>query len=153
MKTKQDTCPDCSSPKDYRSVRCRACSRRHSKPWNSEQRQRHSEWWHKKAAEGNPPGSKLGTKQSQDTIQKRLLTRGMNYLPIEERGSRWKYFLWAKAVKERDLVCVYCGGEDRLHAHHILSKNKHPLLSLKVDNGITLCHGCHWDEHRLNGYL
>ena len=42
---------------------------------------------------------------------------------------------WAVAVKERDgYVCTVCGIDDerKVHAHHKLSKSKHPELAYDV---------------------
>jgi 5-methylcytosine-specific restriction endonuclease McrA len=74
--------------------------------------------------------------------------------PVWTQGTRGEYNKWANAVKNRDnRCCVYCGSTEKLQAHHILSKHKHPEWSLFINNGITLCHNCHWAEHNLNGYL
>lgn len=54
---------------------------------------------------------------------------------------------WAKAVKERDKVCQSCSSNKDLIAHHILHKFFFPLLSLNLNNGITLCKGCHHEAH------
>lgn len=58
---------------------------------------------------------------------------------------------WAQQVKKRDTACLYCGSTSKLHAHHILSKSKHPDHALFLNNGITLCEVCHIQEHILNG--
>lgn len=58
---------------------------------------------------------------------------------------------WAIQVKARDCSCLYCGSASNLHAHHILSKVKHPDWALFLDNGITLCEVCHIQEHTING--
>lgn len=53
---------------------------------------------------------------------------------------------WAIAVKERDgYVCTVCGIDDgrKVHAHHKLSKSKHPELAYNVSNGATVCVSCH----------
>lgn len=60
---------------------------------------------------------------------------------------------WSAQVRERDTACLYCGSTDKLHAHHILSKSKHPEHALFLNNGITLCEPCHIQEHSLNGDL
>ena len=58
---------------------------------------------------------------------------------------------WSLQVRERDCSCLYCGSASNLHAHHILSKSKHPEHALFLDNGITLCEVCHIQEHTING--
>ena len=57
---------------------------------------------------------------------------------------------WAVAVKERDgYVCTVCGIDDerKVHAHHKLSKSKHPELAYDVSNGVTVCVSCHGWVH------
>jgi len=73
------------------------------------------------------------------------------------RGAR-EMGRWAHDVITRDgATCVYCGHKKRadrdIHAHHILSKAKHPAMALLVSNGITLCKPCHRQEHRINGII
>ena len=58
---------------------------------------------------------------------------------------------WSVQVRARDTACLYCGSTSNLHAHHILSKVKHPDWALFLNNGITLCEPCHIIEHTLNG--
>jgi 5-methylcytosine-specific restriction endonuclease McrA len=60
---------------------------------------------------------------------------------------------WSFQVRERDTACLYCGSTDKLHAHHILSKVKHPEWALFLNNGITLCEVCHIQEHTINGEI
>ncbi len=60
---------------------------------------------------------------------------------------------WSAQVRERNTACLYCGSTNKLHAHHILSKSKHPDWTLFLDNGITLCEVCHIQEHILNGEI
>lgn len=54
---------------------------------------------------------------------------------------------WARAVKERDgNRCQRCGSPEGVEAHHI-----RPLAQGggdTLDNGITLCGGCHKAVHR-----
>jgi len=53
---------------------------------------------------------------------------------------RCKY--WSKKIKLKK-SCVYCGSTENLHAHHIFSVSKHPLLIKNKNNGIVLCGKCH----------
>jgi 5-methylcytosine-specific restriction endonuclease McrA len=57
---------------------------------------------------------------------------------------------WAKEVMARDaMTCQICGSHDDLHAHHIFSRRKFPLLRSNVDNGVTLCSSCHPKWHAM----
>lgn len=51
--------------------------------------------------------------------------------------------LWATIVKSRDGKCIYCGSTRNLNAHHIFTKARHGNLRWELNNGITLCSGCH----------
>lgn len=50
--------------------------------------------------------------------------------------------LWRDAIKERDTCCQICGKVEYLNAHHVIGRRN---LNLRWDlnNGITLCSGCH----------
>ena len=61
---------------------------------------------------------------------------------------------WRKAVYERDdFTCQKCldntGGN--LEAHHILPYALFPKYRVNVENGITLCEGCHKGYHSVYG--
>jgi len=51
---------------------------------------------------------------------------------------------WSAKVKERDgFMCQKCGSKDKqLNSHHIFSRS-HKSTRWDIDNGITLCAGCH----------
>jgi len=59
---------------------------------------------------------------------------------------------WTRLVKERDGRCTMCGTTQELEAHHIIPKASHPKLATVLENGITLCAGCHrletWAIHK-----
>ena len=60
---------------------------------------------------------------------------------------------WSLAVKERDVyTCRRCGstnppGTRSLHAHHIFTRARKSTRH-DVDNGISVCFGCHMWSHR-----
>jgi len=72
------------------------------------------------------------------------------YRPEARRRNRGgPHRKWVNAVLTRDgSACRHCGAKDiELHAHHVKSFRDHPELRFDVDNGLTLCHRCHWDVH------
>lgn len=106
--------------------------------------------------------AKKGKKLSPEHIRKMSL--GLKGKPqVHHRGANshwWKggvtsinktiknsleYKLWRESVFKRDnWSCKKCkvrGG--MLHPHHIKSFAHYPLLRFKVENGVTLCKGCH----------
>lgn len=54
---------------------------------------------------------------------------------------------WAKAVKRRDKRCIRCNKKHDLEAHHIYPKSKYPRKAYLLNNGVTLCKGCHREKH------
>src|ERR1035437_10547988 len=55
---------------------------------------------------------------------------------------------WSLSVKARDgKNCMQCGGNERLHSHHLKAKSEYPELMYDLDNGITLCASCHSIVH------
>lgn len=60
---------------------------------------------------------------------------------------------WSKTIKKIDnYTCKNCGSKKNLNAHHIMPKNKFPIFSLDLDNGITLCKRCHGELHGYRCY-
>ncbi len=64
-----------------------------------------------------------------------------------------EYRLWREAVYTRDnWTCQKCeiiGTE--LHPHHVLNFAQYIELRFAIDNGITLCTGCHRNFHKKYG--
>jgi 5-methylcytosine-specific restriction endonuclease McrA len=63
------------------------------------------------------------------------------------RGST-EYKLWRESVMKRDKwTCIWCGyrskGSGDIHADHIKPFSLYPELRFAIDNGRTLCVGCH----------
>jgi len=69
---------------------------------------------------------------------------------LKVKTLKWALWNWNHSIKERDQnLCQICNKKG-IHAHHIFPKIKYPLLILNLNNGITLCHDCHWELHKLN---
>lgn len=68
------------------------------------------------------------------------------------RHSR-NYLDWRNLIYERDnYTCQACGKKGcRLNAHHINGFANNINLRLNIDNGITLCKGCHQEYHTIYG--
>lgn len=65
---------------------------------------------------------------------------------------------WAGIIKERDnYQCQICFRKPKLdinlQAHHIKSRSAFPHLRHFIENGITLCKGCHQKIHKLQNPL
>lgn len=58
---------------------------------------------------------------------------------------------WAKAVRERDARCMFCGSAENLAAHHMLTWERHEAHRLDLQNGITVCAACHAHIHTAGG--
>lgn len=72
---------------------------------------------------------------------------------------------WMDAIKERDSCCVRCKSTENLEAHHIVQLSTiiedfsitcredaliHSNILWDLNNGITLCMKCHYEEHGRN---
>jgi hypothetical protein len=56
---------------------------------------------------------------------------------------------WRLSVIKRDgHQCRQCGALDGLVAHHIVPWSDSVELRFDINNGLTLCHGCHNRHHR-----
>ena len=74
-------------------------------------------------------------------------------LTDKEREQKRNYpelYKWKKAVFDRDNdTCQKCGTTKNLEAHHIFPWRLFPALRFEVENGITLCKGCHKYYHSI----
>lgn len=59
-----------------------------------------------------------------------------------------EYRKWNKFIKSRDEVCLLCGSDKKLVAHHILEAGDYPELVYEIENGVTLCQSCHIKIHK-----
>lgn len=58
-----------------------------------------------------------------------------------------KYRRWRQAVLFRDgYKCTRCGAETNLEVHHIYPVKLFPEMAIDIENGITLCKKCHYEE-------
>ena len=71
--------------------------------------------------------------------------------PWKYNEMRYARDAWSKTVRKRDNnKCTWCNSTKTLVSHHIWHKAFCPESALDVDNGITLCHDCHMEQHRLD---
>jgi hypothetical protein len=66
-----------------------------------------------------------------------------------KRQRDYQHARWADNIISRDkATCQKCGAKEiELHAHHIKPYIDYPELRYDLNNGVTLCCECHWDEH------
>ncbi len=101
---------------------------------------------------------KLGVKDSEETIKKRLESRKIFYDKKGRKSSfnellrhQSKWRIWREAIFLRDNFtcqnknCEFCNNKIgvMLHPHHIKPVSLFPELSFKIDNGITYCEEFH----------
>ena len=116
------------------------------------------------------------TKETKEKISKRLIGRHLSEVTRKkigevEKGEKhwnWKGGItsinikirnslksksWRNNIFTRDnWTCQKCRKRGiELRAHHILSFSEHQKLKFEVDNGITLCKGCHISFHKIYG--
>jgi hypothetical protein len=55
---------------------------------------------------------------------------------------------WAQKIKSLDNNrCAFCGSQVKKEAHHIVYRRNSADLVNDLNNGITLCHKCHYAAH------
>lgn len=69
---------------------------------------------------------------------------------VTSEGSQEK---WRKEVFARDeYICQYCGGNQKLNAHHLDGYHWCKEKRFDVNNGVTLCVECHKEFHKAFGH-
>lgn len=58
---------------------------------------------------------------------------------------------WSKLVRERDGKCLACGKRSNLAAHHFVRRSI-KSTRLIIENGVTLCPGCHVFNHEFSAH-
>ena len=70
-------------------------------------------------------------------------TKKPNKKSILKRLEKEADRLWSLAVRKRDKKCLLCGSSDNLQAHHAIVRRGSKSTRWILENGITLCVGCH----------
>ena len=84
------------------------------------------------------------------SIKKRVTELGKTF-NLDYESMMYALMSWSKTVRKRDSnKCTWCNSTQNLVAHHIWQKAYCYESALDVDNGITLCHDCHCEQHRLD---
>ena len=67
------------------------------------------------------------------------------YQKIDKPYTQQEYKIWKQTVLEHDnYQCQICGSKEKIHCHHIQPVKLFPQLALDPENGIVLCHLCHF---------
>ena len=83
--------------------------------------------------------------------QKKYMSKIGELFNLNYEEIRYARDAWSKTIRKRDgHKCTWCNSTEKLVAHHIFHKVFCPESALDVDNGITLCHECHVEQHRLD---
>jgi len=61
----------------------------------------------------------------------------------DERVMKWKNDVMARDGHK----CVCCGSTENVEAHHVIPWSDYPGGRIDVNNGMTLCNGCHAKMH------
>jgi 5-methylcytosine-specific restriction endonuclease McrA len=120
---------------------------------NKEKKAAHTKAWRLANPEKKAAHTKAWDKANREKIAAYRKVYFLKLNLMNKNISKRTLSAWAAQVRARDTACLYCGSTSNLHAHHILSKVKHPDWALFLNNGITLCEPCHIQEHTINGDL
>lgn len=75
-----------------------------------------------------------------------------NYVGSDHREQRKRLWSdlreWRTKIIARDEHCIVCSTKEKLIAHHLNNFSEFPDKRLDLNNGITMCHTCHWRFHR-----
>src|SRR4051812_12128 len=71
----------------------------------------------------------------------------------KEPSRRKLLSLWSRQVRDRDgNKCSVCQSSSYIQAHHLIPKERFPLVQYELSNGLSLCARCHkfgaWSFHR-----
>ena len=79
---------------------------------------------------------------------RKILKKHGSALGISSQAYRYASQTWSKTIKNLDNnMCKLCDSKENLHVHHIQPKAKFSILSLDLNNGVTLCKPCHFQIH------
>ena len=65
--------------------------------------------------------------------------------PFNRNDSRVRE--WTKKIITKG-KCEKCGATKNLEAHHIIRWADYPKGRIDINNGMSLCHKCHTEEHK-----
>ena len=96
---------------------------------------------------------KTGTTKSCGCLRRRKGVDNPKYLELPKDALRVRkrvgaaFRKWRTSVLRRCPVCVRCGEDEKLHAHHIRGASEFPNTMFDVQTGVTLCAKCHTEFH------
>lgn len=83
-------------------------------------------------------------------MTKKKLTKRQKQLKAEKRAKKFLMAecnkLWFKILITKNPKCEVCGSK-AVQVHHFFYKGNYPHLKYNLNNGISLCMGCHFKLH------
>jgi len=76
----------------------------------------------------------------------------MGKVPLKTRLKKQADRLWFEVCLKRNPRCLLCGGKAK-QVHHFFPKGQYSPLRYSLDNGISLCMGCHFKLHHSDASL